>query len=192
MARVQIAVATLSGNSLRQTVHTHWAYVHQAAELVAALLRVARVTAGLAESNGSLLPGLWLTSLISSGTLCSVIEYGLPLPFYVLEKGVLNLDHGGTLFIRGEDFNKISISRLIGLEGQCNLSSCWQSVMLDCCSYKLLWTVTRIARCSQHCASSLANDQRRLCHADHKISTNGNQSVVINSDFVLSDFYFDI
>jgi len=57
-ARVQIAVATLSGNSLRQTVHTHCAFVYQAAKLVAALLRVAGVTAGLAESNGSLLPGL--------------------------------------------------------------------------------------------------------------------------------------
>jgi len=32
---------TLSGNSLRQTVHTHRASVHQAAKLVAALLRVA-------------------------------------------------------------------------------------------------------------------------------------------------------
>ena len=32
--------------------------VHQAAKLVAAVLRVARVTAGLAESNGSLPPGL--------------------------------------------------------------------------------------------------------------------------------------
>ena len=48
-ARVQIAAATLSGNSLRQTVHTHCASVHQAAKLVAALLRVARVTAGLAK-----------------------------------------------------------------------------------------------------------------------------------------------
>jgi len=46
------------GNSLRQTVHTHCASVHQAAKLVAALLRVAGVTAGLAESNDSLLPGL--------------------------------------------------------------------------------------------------------------------------------------
>jgi len=53
-ARVQIAVATLSGNSLGQTVHTHCASVHQAANLVAALLRVAGVTAGVAESNGSL------------------------------------------------------------------------------------------------------------------------------------------
>jgi len=51
-AWVQIADATVSGNSLRQTVHT------QAAKLVAALLRVAGVTAGLAESNGSLPPGL--------------------------------------------------------------------------------------------------------------------------------------
>jgi len=50
-ARVQIAAAMLSGNSLGQTVHTHRAFVHQAAKLVAALLRV---TAGLAESNGSL------------------------------------------------------------------------------------------------------------------------------------------
>jgi len=41
-AQVQIAAATLSGNSLRQTVH---ASVHQAAKLVAALLRVAGVTA---------------------------------------------------------------------------------------------------------------------------------------------------
>ena len=57
-ARVQIAVATLSGNSLRQTVDTHCASVYQAAKLVAALLRVAGVIADLAESNGSLPPGL--------------------------------------------------------------------------------------------------------------------------------------
>ena len=55
---IQIAVATLLGNSLRQTVHTHRASVHQEAKLVAALLRVAIVTVGLAESNGSLPPGL--------------------------------------------------------------------------------------------------------------------------------------
>ena len=53
-ARVKIAAAKLSGNSLRQTVHTHRASVHQAAKLAATLLRVARITAGLAESNGSL------------------------------------------------------------------------------------------------------------------------------------------
>ena len=54
----QIAAATLSGNSLRQTVHIHRASVCQAAKFAAALLRVARVTAGLAESNSSLPPGL--------------------------------------------------------------------------------------------------------------------------------------
>ena len=55
---MQIAVATLSGNSLRQTAHAHCASVLEAAKLVAALLRVAGITAGLAESNGSLPPGL--------------------------------------------------------------------------------------------------------------------------------------
>jgi len=48
----------LLGNSLMQTVHTDRAFVYQAAKLVAALLRVAMVTAGLAESNVSLPPGL--------------------------------------------------------------------------------------------------------------------------------------
>ena len=56
--RVQIAVATLSGNGLRLTVHTHCASVHQAAKLLAVLLGVAGVTAGLAESRGSLPSGL--------------------------------------------------------------------------------------------------------------------------------------
>jgi len=41
-----------------QAVHTHRASVHQAAKLGADLLRVAWVTAGLAESNGSLPLGL--------------------------------------------------------------------------------------------------------------------------------------
>ena len=41
-----VSVLDLTGNSLRQTVHTHRASVHQAAKLVAALLRVAGVTAG--------------------------------------------------------------------------------------------------------------------------------------------------
>ena len=57
-ARVQIAAATLSDNSLRQTVHTHRGSVHQAAKLIAALLRVMRVIEGLAESDSSLPPGL--------------------------------------------------------------------------------------------------------------------------------------
>jgi len=52
-ALVQIAAATQSGNSLRQAVHTHRASVHQAAKFLAALLKVARVTVGLAESNDS-------------------------------------------------------------------------------------------------------------------------------------------
>ena len=45
-------------NRSRDAVHTHCASVHQAAKLVAAFLRVVMVTAGLAESNGSLPPGL--------------------------------------------------------------------------------------------------------------------------------------
>ena len=55
-AWIQIAAATLSGNS----VHIYRSSVHQTAKFVAALLgglRDARVTAGLAESNGSLPPG---------------------------------------------------------------------------------------------------------------------------------------
>ena len=42
----------------KQTAYTHCASVRQAAKLAAALLMVAGVTAGLAESNGSLPPGL--------------------------------------------------------------------------------------------------------------------------------------
>ena len=84
-AWVQIAAATLSGNSLRQTVHTHPVCVHQAAKLVIALLRIARVTMGVVEINGSLPSGLWLTShagwlprtRISFRTLRTAIEYGL-------------------------------------------------------------------------------------------------------------------
>ena len=57
-AGVTCVCALMSGNSLRQTVHTHRASDHQAAKLVAAFLRVAGVTAGVVESNGSLPPGL--------------------------------------------------------------------------------------------------------------------------------------
>jgi len=39
---------------LRQTVHTNRASVHQAVNVIAVPLRIARVTTGLAESNGSL------------------------------------------------------------------------------------------------------------------------------------------
>jgi len=77
----------LLGNSLRQTVHTHRAFVHRAAKLVAALLRVARVTVDLAESNGNLMTHVTFTmtakNRVSSGTLHLVIEYGLPLPFTI-------------------------------------------------------------------------------------------------------------
>ena len=57
-AEGSVHVSDLSGNSLRQTVHTYLTSVHQAAKLVAALLRVVRATACLAESNGSLLLSL--------------------------------------------------------------------------------------------------------------------------------------
>ena len=72
-------------------MHIHRASVHQAAKLVAALLRVAGVTAGLAESNGSRPPGLWLTSPAADcqepgsarfGTLRSAIVYALRLPIF--------------------------------------------------------------------------------------------------------------
>ena len=83
-AGVQSAAATLSGNSLRQAVHTYCAAVHQAAKLVAALLTVARVTGGLAESIGSLPPGYdsrHLQADCQEPGSAPVIEYGLPSPF---------------------------------------------------------------------------------------------------------------
>ena len=40
--RAVLVLPATVGNSLRQTVHTHRASVHQAAKLVTALLRVAR------------------------------------------------------------------------------------------------------------------------------------------------------
>ena len=77
----------LSGNSLRQTVHTHRTSVHQAAKLVAAFLRVAGVTAGLAESNGSLYRRVYDSRYLQADCqepgsapepyTRSVIEYGL-------------------------------------------------------------------------------------------------------------------
>jgi len=63
-----MAAATLPGNSLRQTVYTYRASVHQAAELVAGLLRVAGATAGLAESIGSLPP----STLLYMDTWCEM------------------------------------------------------------------------------------------------------------------------
>jgi len=67
---------------LRQTVHTHCVSVHQAAKFVAALLRVAGVAAGLPAGLWLASPAGWLPRTgISSGTLCLVIDYRLPLPF---------------------------------------------------------------------------------------------------------------
>ena len=71
-----------SRNSLRQTVHTHRASVHQAAKLVAALVRVASVC--MQAWRKVMAAGFMthvtcrLTVKISSGTLRSVLEYGLP------------------------------------------------------------------------------------------------------------------
>jgi len=109
---------------LRQTVHTHRASVHQATKLAAALLRVVRVTAGLAKSNGSLPPGLWLTSPagwlprtgISSGSLHSAIEYGLPLPFYTLSKPGANLTEPSDLRISTRRCPIHRIRQFLGLE----------------------------------------------------------------------------
>ena len=81
------SAATLSGNSLRQIVHTHCASVHQAAKLVAALLRVAMVTAGLMPTTGFMtLVTCRLTAKYPDQLQnpISVIEYGLPLPLYIL------------------------------------------------------------------------------------------------------------
>jgi len=51
---------------LGKTVYTHCSSVHKAAKLVAALFRVAGVTAGLVESNGSLVPGMGYLYLFST------------------------------------------------------------------------------------------------------------------------------
>ena len=51
-------VAKLEKLILRQTVHTHRASIHQAVKLATAFVRVAGLTAGLAESNDSLPPGM--------------------------------------------------------------------------------------------------------------------------------------
>jgi len=110
-AWVHIAAATLSGNSLRQTVHTHRVSVHQAAKVIAALLRITRVTTGLAESDGSLPPRLWLTSpagwltartRISCWTQSSVGF--LPYDF----KG----EHEFTLKLTGIQYNSIRYDRM--------------------------------------------------------------------------------
>jgi len=100
---------SLLGNSLRQTVYTHRVSVRQA-KLVAALLRVAGVTAGLTESNGSLYrrvydsrPPGWLPRTgISSGTLRSVVDYGIPLPLPLTCNFNLIAKYNVKLYIFGE------------------------------------------------------------------------------------------
>ena len=82
-------------------------FTKHAAKLVATLLRVAGVTADLAESNVNLPPGLWLASRagclprtgISAWILHSIIEYGLPLPFNerVMELVLWCADNGGNV-----------------------------------------------------------------------------------------------
>jgi len=101
---------------LRHTVHTRCASVHQAAKLLAALLRVGRVTAGLAESNCSLLPGFWLMSAagwlpwtgMSSETLHSVIRYGLL--FYSHSSLELKLNSGNYITRFMELYCSVSIN----------------------------------------------------------------------------------
>ena len=66
---IQLITGRCSGGSVAE-----WLACWTQAQKVAALLRVVGVTAGLAESNGSLPLSLWLTSPARS-----VIEYGLPL-----------------------------------------------------------------------------------------------------------------
>ena len=93
-AWVQIAAAMLLGNNLTQTVHTHHASVHQAAKLVAALLRVAwwkvmaayhRLTAKNRDQlwNPTLGNRVWATftftfmqntSTLQRGTLCPLLS----------------------------------------------------------------------------------------------------------------------
>ena len=73
-------------NSPRQTVHTHRASVHQAAKLVAALLRVARVIVGLAEMSAYHCDYDSRHLQVDCQELVSapVIEYGLPLPCFIV------------------------------------------------------------------------------------------------------------
>ena len=88
-----MAVATLSGNSPTQTIHTHCASVHQAAKLVVALLRVAGVTAVWRKVMAAyrrvydcrhLQADCQEPGSARSGTLRSVIELGLRLLLLLL------------------------------------------------------------------------------------------------------------
>jgi len=75
-------------NSLRQTVHTHCASVHQAAKLVAAFLRVLQAWRRVTAAYHWVYDSHHLPRIgISSGTLHSVIEYGLTLHFLLFVRG---------------------------------------------------------------------------------------------------------
>jgi len=123
-------------------------------KLVAALLMVAEVTAGLSESNGSLPPWLWLTSPTgwlprtgsSSGTLRSVVEYGLA--FYGIWQDstlrIISCVTGATICISYSTFdiqacqtsaylaNSVYALREAILLRSCNMSNyyCTESLML--------------------------------------------------------------
>ena len=112
-------------------------------------LKVARVTVGLAESNGSLLPGLWLTSPagwlprteISSRTLCSAFEYGLPFPL---------LAHAETC--------SSWYSQHYSLGGSSNAASGCQSVVATC------YAVSRLFAClSVHSLMACCLDKAVFC-----------------------------
>jgi len=94
-SRVQILLEAMLRNNLGQVVHTYVVLSPSSITWYRSkgddALHLGKVTAGLAESNGSLLPGGWLT--VASGlTACTLgsapgstfsIEYGKPLPFYL-------------------------------------------------------------------------------------------------------------
>ena len=139
----------LLGNSLRQTVHTHRASVHQAAKLVAALLRVARVTVDLVESNCSLPPGLWLTSPagwlprsgISSGTLRSVIEYGLLLLFFTVLQVKVVLLWVWIMMFSAFIYSCIhAFSALTLLIGHHEERPAYKNWVMRCCCVFFVWT----------------------------------------------------
>jgi len=127
MAWVQIAAATLSGNS--PNCSHPLCLCSPSSKIGSSPLKGCEVTADLAESNGSLPPGLWLTSPagwlqrtgISSGTLRSAVEYLLPLLFYwwIQSFGVFSV---WPMFV----FSSVSIS-----QGSVVTCSTWNGVIND-------------------------------------------------------------
>ena len=100
--------------------------------------RVARATAGLAESNGSLPAGLWLTwpagwlprTGISSGTLPSAVEYGLPLPFLSAMRPLAARTAAACWFRRWRD--RLTGSQHVrGHRRLCDLAACRRRQYVD-------------------------------------------------------------